>query len=427
MSIEQTMTTAELLDAFIWGVEPDNYEELETELRERGIEPKEVATRIKEFAEKVADTGIIEPVSMTSRYNATCFLSGQPIKKGEQVMYWRDGKRGQKVCKTEFWQALKAQIKSGVYGDKGSIKKTSFGSSDDDPAATLARMIEKHLTVKPGVDEAEVEKIVNRIMGDIKPTKLEIKLPDGKTVTSETDHKQFPTLLKLIACRMNTYMVGPAGSGKTSAAQRAAEACGLDFSAMSVGPQTSEYKIMGHIGPDGSYHSTLFRERYEKGGVFFFDELDSANAGVVTVINAATANTLCAFPDGMVSKNPDFVCIAAGNTYGTGANRIYVGRNPLDGSTIDRFKFLEWSYDETAELRWGSRLGWTRYVQSLRRAAEQEQIRHIISPRASIDGGKMLEAGFSINEVMEQAIWKGLAEESRRRILNHAGVYTNEV
>jgi len=56
-------------------------------------------------------------------------------------------------------------------------------------------------------------------------------------------------------------------------------------------------------------------------------------------------------------------------------------------------------------------------VQSLRRAAQEEKARIIISPRASIYGAKMLESGkFTTSEVEDCLIWKGADKELQRRI-----------
>jgi cobaltochelatase CobS len=38
--------------------------------------------------------------------------------------------------------------------------------------------------------------------------------------------------------------------------------------------------------------------------------------------------------------------VATANTFGTGADRVYVGSLQIDGATLDRFAFLEWPYDE---------------------------------------------------------------------------------
>ena len=42
--------------------------------------------------------------------------------------------------------------------------------------------------------------------------------------------------------------------------------------------------------------------------------------------------------------------IAAGNTTGAGADMKFVGRNQLDGATLDRFVFVFWEYDEDFEV-----------------------------------------------------------------------------
>ena len=49
-------------------------------------------------------------------------------------------------------------------------------------------------------------------------------------------------------------------------------------------------------------------------------------------------------------------------------------------------------------------------------------IRHIISPRASINGGLMIAAGMSENETAEFVVWQGLAEDQVSKIKSHARV-----
>jgi hypothetical protein len=44
------------------------------------------------------------------------------------------------------------------------------------------------------------------------------------------------------------------------------------------------------------------------------------------------------------------VCAAA-NTYGTGADALYVGRNQLDAATLDRFYVVEMDYDRKLEAK----------------------------------------------------------------------------
>ena len=51
-----------------------------------------------------------------------------------------------------------------------------------------------------------------------------------------------------------------------------------------------------------------------------------------------------------VQAHPDFRVIAAGNTFGLGANYEYVGRNQLDMASLDRFAVVRVGYDRNIEL-----------------------------------------------------------------------------
>lgn len=239
----------------------------------------------------------------------------------------------------------------------------------------------------------------------------------------ELAHFMMPKLLVRMGEKINTYLVGPAGSGKTMAAEQAAQALSLEFGLMSVGPQTTKSDIFGFISASGKYVPTEFRKRYEEGGVFLFDEIDAGNPGTLTQINASLAGSVAAFPDGMVRKHPEFRCIAAGNTFGTGPDRQYVGRQELDAASLDRFNFLEWPYDEGLELKIAEGIDeklaqtWVPFVQQVRAAITRLSIRHVVSPRCSIEGTKLLLAEVDIEEVKTTQLWKSLKPDQVTRVL----------
>jgi MoxR-like ATPase len=175
-------------------------------------------------------------------------------------------------------------------------------------------------------------------------------------------------------------------------------------------------QIVGYMSPAGMLVRSVFRDRYEHGGVFLLDEVDAGNANVLTAINSALANGQCAFPDGMVQRHKDFVCIAAGNTFGIGANRVYVGRCQIDGATRDRFAFLEFPYDEKLEEALCNNADWCARVRSVRDAVLKLGVRHVVSPRASISGARMLSAGFALADVENMVLWRGLDSDARSRV-----------
>lgn len=284
-------------------------------------------------------------------------------------------------------------------------------------------------TIKPELDthidnklnkELTKEKMTDRVkqaLLDVVPRQIEIhNIENNKKKVLDEQHHTFDKLLKYVSTRTNSYLVGPAGSGKTKAAFEVAKALDISFYSMSVGPMTTQTQIMGYMDAVGKYVPSIFRKAYQEGGIFLFDEIDSANSSVFTCINQATSSDICSFPDGMVIRHKDFICLAAANTYGRGADRIYVGRNQLDGATLDRFSIIEWEIDEKLELRISSNNNWTKRVQKIRKIILQEKIRHLVSPRASIIGGQLLAIGIPESEVEESVIWKGLDKEQIKKI-----------
>jgi cobaltochelatase CobS len=219
--------------------------------------------------------------------------------------------------------------------------------------------------------------------------------------------------------KIPAFLVGPAGSGKTTVAENVAKKFGMDFYCMSVGNQTTKSDLLGFISATGNYISTVFRIAFEEGGVFLLDEIDAGNSNVLTILNSALANGYCSFPDGMVKRHKNFSCIASGNTIGQGANKQYVGRNQLDGATLDRFTKIDWYYDEILEKKISKNNGWVNRVQSIRKICNDMGLKLIISPRASINGSNLINDGIPVLQVDEACIFKGQIDEiTKQKIYN---------
>lgn len=234
-------------------------------------------------------------------------------------------------------------------------------------------------------------------------------------------HPLFDALLTLVICGrepggLPVMLVGPAGSGKTTACQHVADAIGLAF--FTNGALTGAHELTGYKDAAGQYHTTAFRQAFEHGGVYLMDELDRSDAAAVLALNSALANGFMAFPDRPepVKAHKDFVPLVAANTYGRGADRLYVGANQLDAATLDRFATLAWDYDETLERSITGDDAWVSYVQAARKAASELKVRHVISPRASMAGAVQRRAGLAFDMVAETLIWKGMDQEQRNRI-----------
>lgn len=249
---------------------------------------------------------------------------------------------------------------------------------------------------------------------------ISINIQNGEHIKDlGKQHFQFEKLSKYVQTKNNIFLVGSAGSGKTTAARNIAKALNIKF--YFTGAINSEYKLTGFIDAQGRIVNTEFRKAYENGGLFLFDEIDASFPQAILAFNAALANDFMDFPDKKVPKHKNFYCIAAANTFGTGADRQYVGRNQLDAATLDRFITFNWEIDETLEHELANNHEWVNYVQKARKAASKIGERHIISPRASMQGADLLRIGIDRKEVEKDVVWKGLDASRIQMIKNNMG------
>lgn len=265
------------------------------------------------------------------------------------------------------------------------------------------------------ITETQIRDMIAKQLGNF-PKTVKVVRQDGTKKDMGIQHYLFEDILNFVSVREHVALVGPAGSGKTYVASQIAKALDLEFSSISVGGMTTKTDFFGYMDAQGNYVRTLFRDAYEHGKLFLLDEMDAGNANVLTMINMALSSDECAFPDGMVKRHPNFVLIAGANTYGTGGNREYVGRNQLDAATLDRFGFIDFGYDEKVELAISPNAEWTKYVQKIRKRANDLKVRHVISPRASLMGGKLLKAGMDVDKVKKYVLWKSLKAEDVKRL-----------
>ena len=318
------------------------------------------------------------------------------------------------------WHNLQAADRDtliqGLLDGKMTAPANGNGHSQD-LAAVIASAIGNYLPV-PAMDEKGIREIVR---GEIAThtRNITVTVPGAAPVNLGKQHQSFGRLLHLAAQRAKVMLVGPTGSGKTAAAEAVAKALNLSFLPFPVGPMTGQHEFLGYKDAQGKYQSTEFRKRFEDGGIVLIDEIDGGNAGVLLILNAALANGVMAFPDGVVRRHPDCIILAAANTYGRGADRQYVGRNQLDAAFLDRFFVLSWDYDETLETEISGNPQWSAKIQEIRKIVNILKLRVIVSPRASIEGAKLLSSGMNEEEILEGLVWKGLDESTRSKILEN--------
>lgn len=279
--------------------------------------------------------------------------------------------------------------------------------------------------------QTNIVRIKNEILKGL-VHRIEVKVAN-QVNTIPRQHSHFPLLLTIVAQRIPAYLCGPAGSGKTTMGEAAATALGLPFYSTSVCAQTTKSDFLGYMDAHGNYRGTLFRKAFETGGVYLLDEIDAGNANVLAVLNSALSNGKMGFPDGMVTKHPDFILIAGANTWG-GSDHAYVGRQQLDAATLDRFAFVALPYDTGLEQTVASGTlypsniidiaeggtviigAWLDYVKNARKAIMNHKIRAIISPRASIYGTKLAATGMGWKWLKETLIYRNLDQDVRSKI-----------
>lgn len=287
--------------------------------------------------------------------------------------------------------------------------------------------------------EAKIDGVKTAAYADIK--KLESYVTTEKPLVAnlgtveapkkELVHKSFATITKILSSskrkEKNIMLVGGAGGGKTHLVGSVARALKLNFYPMSVGLQTTKSDLLGFINANGIYMPSPIRLAYENGGVLLLDEFDAAHAGVITILNSLLANGHCSFPDKVVEKHKDFVCLCACNTYGKGGTIDYVGRNRLDAATLDRFIIVDVGYDENLERELTKNEEWVQIINQIRKSIDKYGIKMIVSPRASMDGADLLEGGFAIDEVLEMCIFKGCDNDIKTKILKDIKSLTSSV
>lgn len=295
----------------------------------------------------------------------------------------------------------------------------------DEIQNTVNGVMGKYLTAFDGVI-SEVTSLKD-VISTMQPKVTEIKLPNGEIRKLDgVQHYQFNKVLLNLQMRVPTYLVGPAGTGKSTIAEKASQALGLDFYSKSCSSQATESSLLGYMSATGQYVGTGFRTAFEHGGVYLLDEVDNGNANVLTVLNSALANTFMAFPDGMVKRHENFVLVATANTFGHGATAEYVGRNPLDAAFLDRFASLTIGYDDAIEEAMLNAVGldptvsakWLNVVRVARANVANYGLRVVVSPRATVHGAKMLMGdAYTMKEVADSVILRGAKPDVAEKVL----------
>ncbi len=236
-------------------------------------------------------------------------------------------------------------------------------------------------------------------------------------------HSNYQVLLELGRQRVHTFLYGPTGSGKSTAAHMAAQDLGLPFYTYSCGGDMEQTDITGFRNANGNYVPTSFYRAYTQGGVMLIDEIDAGKPGSLIFLNTAVGNGWTTFPEGndghggFAEMHPDFWLVVTGNTNGSGATSTYHSRQPIETSTRYRFFPMYWGYDEETETAMAGlnptetwRNDWLVFVRQARKFMEQNLPDHPVSPVATKLGIKLLKSRVPVPLIVRGTILNGISD-----------------
>ena len=361
-------------------------------------------------------TGQASNSKFTAVYGGTCMYPDceHPDKRivpGEAITWQRTEKRSNPVHIDEVSPALHHWSPSpplkGVKRPDETPKETP--KETPDLASIIAEAVASRMPQQTAsLDETRVIELIREHSPGA--TVIELRnLDTNETKDLGVQHKLFPLLVKTLKAGVNVWIVGKAGTGKTQGCHNAASALGMKF--YYTGAIDNPYALLGFIDAHGKVVRTQFREAFEHGGLFVYDEVDGSAPGALLPFNAALANGHCAFPDAIIPRHPDFICVATANTWGLGADNDYVGRCKMDAAFLDRFVQIDWTIDEALETSTCGNPAWAKYVQAIRANVTTKGIRVLVSPRASYNGAKLLANGLDVSTVVNLTVRKAMTAE----------------
>lgn len=267
-----------------------------------------------------------------------------------------------------------------------------------------------------------------------------------KGVNLGRTHNQMANLITMVQAVQGTgmvYMVGEAGSFKSSAIPELFKALGMRYMAHTCGEEFSATDVFGFRDANGNPVDPFgFRDFYVNGGGIFLDEISNAGASGLTSINSLTSNHSANFATGMENKHATCTFIGADNTYGRGADAMYVARSQLDAATLSRFVYLPWQTDwdlltdslgldpvgdksnpfpapgkpraaDDPEVK-----GWGVWVKRVYDAVQSTKggVRVLVTSRAVINGQRLLMAGIDRRLVEWSTVWGHMNEDAAETI-----------
>ena len=305
---------------------------------------------------------------------------------------------------------------------------------DAEPAGIFTKTRSFDRVVEEIATEAAQRAVISTLR-DMGPTRVELVYPSGTTkIIDEHTHVKFSKIVKLAARRKPVFLTGPTGTGKSHLAKQVANSLTrigsdepLPFYETPCSAGITEGHLLGRLLPTGEagafeYTHAVLSKAYEEGGICCLEEIDASDPNTLLCVNNALETDQMTIPNRVekwyAKRHPDFILIIIGNTTGTGADRIYCGRNQLDGAFIDRFKLrmIEIDYDPVLEAKLCPDDELLEILHTWRRRIDEAKLRRRISTRTIIEAYEDREAGDSVEEITNN-FFVGWPEDEKNIVL----------
>ena len=335
--------------------------------------------------------------------------------------------------KTHIDNALSNEENKDIILCMNSIILSKAKENNEEQKHVVKEMNVLERVIVDMISKSQVDQIEGRILKELRHTcdefikdnygsikrKVELNIGDKEIdMGDEILHRCFDTVLKFVNADEPVFLTGPAGCGKNVLCKQIAKALELPF--YFTNAVTQEYKITGFTDAMGKYHETEFYKAFKNGGLFMLDEMDASIPEVLVILNSAIANKYFDFPApiGFVEAHPDFRVVAAGNTFGLGADYDYVGRNQLDMASLDRFAVVKVDYDRDIEMRLAlNDAQLVEFAHDFRDACNHAGVRALFSYRAVNRIAKLKDC-LGLEEALKTCLLKNLQQDELNNIFD---------
>ena len=332
--------------------------------------------------------------------------TGKPVPKEPQPQPTPDGKE-------QYGGKRREDLWKDLFGDDGD---SEMRQKEDELAKRAREAEEAEREVRRKQEEAEklrkeLAELRRKQEEARKKREEEERRKREEEEMKNLKHYKTDDLLQTLRVTGIAYLVGPAGTGKSTLAMDAAVELfkvpkddfkfNEHFAQISFSPDTTSAEMVGRCDINGVFHRSEVVRVFAEGGLILFDEIDNADASMLVKLNTAIANGTFATPEGLIRRHKDTMIVCTANTYGTGPDAMYVGRSRLDAATLDRFvcSTIEVDYDVKLEAKIANILPkpqreWVQgFVKRVRDGIKANRFRRICSTRFVVNAVKWLLNG----------------------------------